>query len=154
MKVAQVTIARCPGYFGDALAALTLSPARQPYESVTEPERLNILAARHSSTGEQLLQVPKRNAHFSRDFRRTEIWVCKVFLNDVANTLKEPVAVWRYRHAVCRPEERADQIVHNVVNLGLAFSKDRPVPHGLKQVAKQQRRQTIRPTYSNLGLET
>jgi hypothetical protein len=152
--MAPIAIARCPDYFRNALASPAFSPAHQQCESMTEPERLNILAARRSSTGEQLLQISKRNPRLGCDFGRAEIRICKVTLRDTADALKEPVVVGRYRHSVSRYKKRVDQIIHDDVNFGLAPARHWFVPCGLKQLAKQLGRQTIGPTYPNLGLET
>ena len=75
-------------------------------------------------------------------------------LNAAANTLKEPVAVRRYRHPVCQLKKRADQIVHDDVNSRLAILEARRTPRGLENLEQQPRRQTIGPTHTYRGFET
>jgi hypothetical protein len=154
MKVTGIAIARRPGYFRNALSAFDLILARQQHKGMAESKRLNTSAACGSSTGEQLLQVSKRNACFSRDFGRANIWICKMSFSDAANTLKELVAVRRCMRLLCRSKERADQTVHDDVNSGLAFSKGWIMPCELKNLQKQLGCQAIGPTHSKLGFAT
>src|ERR1700719_2144401 len=112
------------GDLADRLACAQQLPAMQEARGVIQTKRIDEFTAGRTALGKQLLQITQRNPRFHRYLARTEVWIGKAILDDIADSTEQLVIMKRGRHRIWRCKQCSEKIIDRQLHVVAGWRGD------------------------------